>query len=84
VSSTTAATIAWRRERDRREPLSPEAGASTGAQAPAFSDEALALRFAERHAGELRYVAAWGRWCRGREHIGDLTTRCALSTSRDK
>jgi len=29
---------------------------------PAFSDEALALRFAERHAGNLRYVAAWGRW----------------------
>ena len=31
-------------------------------QAPAFSDEALALRFAERHADDLRYVAAWGRW----------------------
>ena len=29
---------------------------------PAFTDEALALRFAERHAGDLRYVAAWGRW----------------------
>lgn len=29
---------------------------------PAFSDEALALRFAELHAGDLRYVAAWGRW----------------------
>jgi putative DNA primase/helicase len=32
------------------------------AQAPAFSDSALALRFVERHAGDLRYVAAWGRW----------------------
>jgi putative DNA primase/helicase len=31
---------------------------------PAFSDEELALRFAERHGGELRYVAAWGRWLR--------------------
>ena len=31
-------------------------------QAPAFSDEALALRFAERHVGDLRYVADWGKW----------------------
>jgi putative DNA primase/helicase len=30
--------------------------------APAFSDEALALRFAGRHAGDLRFVAAWNRW----------------------
>jgi putative DNA primase/helicase len=29
---------------------------------PAFSDEAIALRFAERHAADLRYVAAWSRW----------------------
>ena len=29
---------------------------------PAFSDEALALDFAEQHATHLRYVAAWGRW----------------------
>jgi putative DNA primase/helicase len=29
---------------------------------PAFSDEDLALRFAERYADDLRYVAAWGRW----------------------
>jgi phage/plasmid-associated DNA primase len=29
---------------------------------PTFSDEALALRFAEIHAGDLRYVAAWGKW----------------------
>lgn len=29
---------------------------------PAFSDEALALRFADQHAHDLRYVAAWGRW----------------------
>jgi phage/plasmid-associated DNA primase len=32
------------------------------ARPPAFSDEALALRFTERHGGGLRYVAAWGRW----------------------
>src|SRR5262245_43597188 len=29
---------------------------------PAFSDEALALRFAERHAGNLRYVEGWRKW----------------------
>src|ERR1700677_5153855 len=31
-------------------------------RAPAFSDEDLALRFAERHAGNLRFFAAWNRW----------------------
>jgi putative DNA primase/helicase len=30
--------------------------------APAFSDEALALQFANRHAGNLRFVAAWNKW----------------------
>lgn len=29
---------------------------------PPFSDEALALTYAANHAGDLRYVAAWGRW----------------------
>ena len=29
---------------------------------PAFADEALALHFAERHADDLRYVAAWSKW----------------------
>jgi putative DNA primase/helicase len=29
---------------------------------PIFSEEALALRFATIHAGDLRYVAAWNRW----------------------
>lgn len=28
------------------------------------SEDALALIFAERYAGELRYVAMWGRWLR--------------------
>lgn len=31
---------------------------------PAFTDEALALQFAEEHAGDLRYVAAWAKWFR--------------------
>src|SRR5262245_7035230 len=30
--------------------------------APAFSEEALALLFAARHKGELRYVAKWNKW----------------------
>ena len=29
---------------------------------PEFSDEALALYFAEKHADDLRYIAAWGKW----------------------
>ena len=29
---------------------------------PLFTDEALALRFAERHSDELRYVAGQSRW----------------------
>jgi putative DNA primase/helicase len=32
------------------------------AHPPAFTDEALALRFTERHANRLRYVVGWGRW----------------------
>jgi putative DNA primase/helicase len=30
--------------------------------APAFSEEAIAIDFANRHAGDLRYVAQWNRW----------------------
>ncbi|WP_428665043.1 phage/plasmid primase, P4 family [Reyranella sp.] len=29
---------------------------------PDFTDEALALRFAELHADDLRFVATWGKW----------------------
>jgi putative DNA primase/helicase len=32
--------------------------------APAFSEEAIALAFAERHADNLRYVAKWNQWLR--------------------
>jgi putative DNA primase/helicase len=32
------------------------------ARPPEFSDEALALRFAEKHEQQARYVAAWGKW----------------------
>ena len=31
-------------------------------RAPAFSDEALALRFAELHAADLRHIAEWSKW----------------------
>jgi putative DNA primase/helicase len=34
------------------------------ADAPAFSEEDLALQFATRHADDTRYVAAWNRWLR--------------------
>ena len=32
------------------------------ARPPAFTDEALALHFAEARAEDLRYVAAWSKW----------------------
>ncbi len=44
---------------------------------PAFSDEALAQRFARSFADELRYVAAWKRW-----HAWTGAT-WALDTTRD-
>ena len=31
---------------------------------PIFSDDALALRFSDRHGDHLQYVAAWNRWLR--------------------
>jgi Bifunctional DNA primase/polymerase, N-terminal/D5 N terminal like len=34
------------------------------AVAPQFTEEALALHFADRYAGNLCYVAAWSRWMR--------------------
>jgi putative DNA primase/helicase len=46
------------------DPISPDKFDSTqeGPRPPAFTDEALALRFAELHAHDLRYVAAWSKW----------------------
>jgi putative DNA primase/helicase len=32
------------------------------ASAPAFSEEAIALNFANQHAADLRYVARWNQW----------------------
>jgi putative DNA primase/helicase len=39
----------------KREQLSPD-------QVPAYSDEALALSFAEHHAKDMRFLAARGKW----------------------
>ena len=45
------------------EPRRPQALTVTGEiEVPAFSEEALALQFAEHLANSLRYVAAWHRW----------------------
>ncbi|HEV8421757.1 MAG TPA: phage/plasmid primase, P4 family, partial [Chthoniobacterales bacterium] len=52
---------------------------------PEFSDDALALTFADRHKDELRYVAKWGQWQRydgicWREdttlHVYDFARKC--------
>jgi len=39
-----------------------DASKEVEARPPEFSDDALALRFAERHRDDLRYVAAWKQW----------------------
>jgi putative DNA primase/helicase len=39
-----------------------EDGTGEQTRPPDFSDEALALGFAEQHAKRLRYVSVWGRW----------------------
>ncbi len=51
----------WRGKRTRRTRGSG-GGEGANARPPDFSDEALALRFAKRHARDLRYVAAMGKW----------------------
>lgn len=46
-----------------RKPRKPHTnGHATEQRPPAFSDEALALSFADRHSADTRYVAKWGRW----------------------
>jgi putative DNA primase/helicase len=43
--------------------LEAEMDTSNSAEAiSAFCDEGLALQFSERHARDLRYVSAWGKW----------------------
>ncbi len=43
-------------------PVAPTETAVPGGVPLEFTEEALALAFAERHAQDLRYCAAWGRW----------------------
>jgi len=40
----------------------PNGGTAEPDRAPAFSEETLALRFAERHELALRFVAEWSQW----------------------
>jgi len=52
------------------------------ARAPEFSDEALALEFAERHAEKLRYIKPWNTWLvwTGGKWLTDETLRaCDLA-----
>ncbi len=37
-------------------------GADKETKAPAFSEDAIALKFTELHGDDLRYVAPWGKW----------------------
>ena len=41
-----------------------DAGYSIVTTSPAYSDDALALAFSERHNGQLLYVPAWSSWLR--------------------
>jgi putative DNA primase/helicase len=51
---------------------------------PAFSDDALALRFSDQHADDLRYVSVWNRWFRWNGVMWEHdTTLLALDLVRD-
>jgi putative DNA primase/helicase len=65
------------------EPAEPPVAPQTWDNAPEFSDEDLALRFASQHASNLRYVAAMGRWFiwNGKVWLAD-EKRDAFSLSR--
>jgi hypothetical protein len=57
---------------------------TTTSEAPTFSDEALALYFGDRHAGELRYVAAWAKWMLWASGTWQVDhTRLAFSLARE-
>jgi hypothetical protein len=45
----------------------PHAPTTSPPLAPIFSEDDLALRFADRHEHDLRYVDDWGRWMRWSE-----------------
>ena len=66
ASSYPANYASWPKEKqdaayaDRLRRAKPELPEND--QSPQFSDDALALRFSQRYAGQLRYVAAWNKW----------------------
>jgi putative DNA primase/helicase len=41
---------------------SSDAATPSGGVIAEFTEDSLALRFADKHADKLRYVAAWGKW----------------------
>ena len=64
--------------------LNTDAPIDTTDAISAFCDEGLALQFSERHARDLRYVAAWGKWFKwtGKEWKRD-DTLLTLELARD-
>ena len=49
-----------------------------------FSEEALALTFADRYADQLRYVHDWGKWLTRAETIWRLDTASSIFTRARK
>lgn len=45
-----------------KERIDHAAEVSAAELAPPFSEEALALKYADEHANDLRYVATWNKW----------------------
>lgn len=69
IASRVAEWLGYREAANKSEAargVQPAASANDNADAdarpPAFTDEALALRFADQHADDLRYVAARAKW----------------------
>jgi putative DNA primase/helicase len=61
----------------------PAGGWDDDDEAPEFSDEDLALRFANEHVYVMRYVAAMGRWFKWTGKVWERDeTRVAFSLSR--
>ena len=63
MSASDRTGIALIDDNGRRVALS-EASEAHHVEAPEFSEEQIALSFAEQHVDDLRYVAPWGRWLR--------------------
>ena len=51
-------------------------------EAPEFSDEDLALRFAAQHVYTMRYVAGWGRWFKWTGKVWEADEKGWLSACR--